>query len=151
MRWFSPVEVTRRIGAGCHAKATSDANFLVDQDDAVRALVGGAHRTHIDAGGIVALHARPREEMRGGQPFVFDVIHFDPLLAGWDQVHRRTSLGALGGRGAAAPNLVSFRKSRLFSLRSSMIFRLSLPGCGLISAPSLLAFPRVRGSRYRLY
>ncbi len=56
-RWLGPVEVARPVGAGGHAVAAADAPVVVDHDDAVGLLPGGADRAHLGARRVVALLA----------------------------------------------------------------------------------------------
>src|SRR5699024_2639358 len=57
-----PVEAAHAgVGAGAHAHAAADALVVVLAHHArLRGLVGGAHRTHVHAGGVLAMLAAHR-------------------------------------------------------------------------------------------
>src|SRR3990172_7889330 len=101
VRGLHPVEAARAIGAGRNAEAAADAARGVLHDDPVLPLPGGADRTDLDAGCIVALHARPGEPVGSRGFVVAHLVDPDPLLAGWDEVHRRAGAGALAAAVAA--------------------------------------------------
>ncbi len=54
------------VGAGLHAVTAADAPVVVDHDDAVIALEGGAGGADIEAGGLGAVVAQPWQHQEGG-------------------------------------------------------------------------------------
>src|SRR5450756_823333 len=92
---LSPVEGARGIRALGDAVAAADAAIVILDDNAVGAFVGGAHGAAAHARWVVALHAGTRQKVRPCRLIVGDFKNFDPLLHGWDEVHRGAGFGAV--------------------------------------------------------
>ncbi len=80
MRWLSPVEEASAVWAGYHAETATDASVIVCQNYAVFVVVGGSHRTHFDAGGVLTVHAWRRLEKGVSVSRGITVDYLDPFL-----------------------------------------------------------------------
>lgn len=93
--------VSRLIRAGDDAVGAAHAQFIVDGDNAIRALIGRAARTDLKAGRLCAMHAPYRHEKAVDVWKLpgLDIQHFAPLHP------RRGGIGMLACRSARlAPN-----------------------------------------------
>ena len=95
VRRLGPVERTRRIRALGDAVAAADAAFLVHHDDAVGALVSGAHRAAAHARRVVAVHAGARQEIRSRGRIIGDFVDLDPFLQRRHEMHLGAGFGAV--------------------------------------------------------
>jgi hypothetical protein len=77
------IELARPVGTGPGAVFAADALVIVDQHHAVvRALVGGAGRTHGHTGGLFAVQTALGEVHRLGMGEVADLEGLDPIEKG---------------------------------------------------------------------
>jgi len=99
---LAPVEEPPVVGAGRHADAAADAAVLVDEYRALGSGEGRSDRADVDAGGILTLLARRRDELSAAARQVA-FKHLDPLHG----LRREVALDAGGGALGRLPDALA--------------------------------------------
>ena len=77
--WLAPIERASVVGAGRHAEPAADAQLMIDEHGAVLVPERRADWTDVQAGSVLALHARARQEHRV-PGLVLHLEHLDRFL-----------------------------------------------------------------------
>ncbi len=124
-------EGARLVGASHDAIAATDANVLVHEDDAVRALERGAGRADVDAGGVGAMLAHHRRGALRARLGIAQRDLADPLRVGFGVARAFPAVFVAAGGDAAVAiggTLVGVDEEPPTNLRRSGLAGRARPG-----------------------